>query len=546
MAGFLGSLDREGGPLARQIWGDVRLDGKRDLIRKFDAAERRTLEAATDTELLLRCYERWDEGCVQHLIGDFCFALWDRARRRLFCARDQFGVKPFFYALTGDGLVFSNRLAWMRAHPGVSDDLNELAVADFLLFGSNQDPSLTVFTDVRRLPAAHTLTWRSGTLQVQRYWTLPVSEPIRYRRAGDYAERFQELLDTAVAERTGARTAMLMSGGLDSTAVAASATRTLANVKAFTVVYDRLIPDQERHFSGIAARALDVPVQYLAADTYDLYEWRPELQTPEPLDEPLCAVFTDHLRQVSDFSPLALSGHGGDPVLLASPDLAAQMIRTGRWGELASGAWQYMRSHGGIPRIGVRTAVRRSLGSGPGPQPQPELPCWLNPELERNWNLRQRASQLQAEPSPVHLARPRAYDYLTRVFWPNLFESYDPGFTNVPVEIRHPFFDVRLVTYALAVPPLPWFVDKTMLRAATRGRLPDVVRLRSKTPAGGDSIAARLPYAPWVDEWQLSPMLERFVDRKRIPKLAIDNGANWRPHLRPFSLNFWLQHLPKS
>ena len=92
-------------------------------------------QAAPDSELILHAYAAWGEACVQHLRGDFAFAIWDARRKVLFCARDHFGVKPFYYAELDGVFIFSNTLDCVRLHPDVSGELNESAVADFLLFG---------------------------------------------------------------------------------------------------------------------------------------------------------------------------------------------------------------------------------------------------------------------------------------------------------------------------------------------------------------------------------------------------------------------------
>ena len=110
------------------------------------------LASATDVELILRAYQVWGEDCVERLLGDFCFAIWDAPRRRLFCARDQMGVKPFFYAHLGSCFIFSNTLDCVRQHPAVSDRINDLAIADFLVYDMSQDPGATAFVDIRRLP----------------------------------------------------------------------------------------------------------------------------------------------------------------------------------------------------------------------------------------------------------------------------------------------------------------------------------------------------------------------------------------------------------
>ena len=180
-----------------QVWivADARVDGRGELRRKLAGHGCRDLEEATDAELILQSYLVWGEACVQHLIGDFAFAIWDEPRRRLFGARDHFGVKPFYYARVGNCLVFSNTLNCLRMHPDVSDKLNDLAIADFLLFGFNQDPATTTFADINRVPPAHCLTWQDGALQVRRYWTLPQEGPLRYPRAAGLRGPFQGIAD---------------------------------------------------------------------------------------------------------------------------------------------------------------------------------------------------------------------------------------------------------------------------------------------------------------------------------------------------------------
>ena len=169
----------------------------------------------TDVERILRAYETWGEDCVAHLIGDFAFAIWDKRKRRLFCARDHFGVKPFFYARVGNSFVFSNTLNVLRLDRRVSDELNEKAVADYLELGLNQDLSSTVFRDIHRLPAGHTLSLANGSITTRCYWTPAVKREVRFRKPEDYVEQFNEIFSAAVKDRLRTdRVSISMSGGL--------------------------------------------------------------------------------------------------------------------------------------------------------------------------------------------------------------------------------------------------------------------------------------------------------------------------------------------
>ncbi len=279
--------------LGDNIWiaADARVDGRSELVAKLTAAGQNAPSNATDAELILRSYRAWGEACLEHLLGDFAFAIWDGREQKLFCARDQMGVKPFYYASIGSLLVFSNTLDCVRQHPAVSDRLNDLAIADFLLFDINQDAATTSYSDIRRLPAAHSLRCERAAVSIRRYWTLSVTEPVRFQRESEYIEQFRALLEQAVEDRLRTKSAgILMSGGLDSTTVAATARRILAvngnenGLFAGTLALDKLTPDDERHYATLVAGALKIPIQFQTADDSQLFDGadNPEDRSPFP------------------------------------------------------------------------------------------------------------------------------------------------------------------------------------------------------------------------------------------------------------------------
>jgi asparagine synthase (glutamine-hydrolysing) len=549
--------ERQPHSLDGQVWitADARLDDRQTLIDKLKGHGRQVTPAVPDVELVLHAYHAWGEGCVEHLLGDFAFAVWDGRARRLFCARDHFGVKPFYYARVGDCLVFSNTLNCVRLHPGVSDRLNDLAIADFLLFGRNQEPAATTFADIQRLPAAHCLTCQGGQSRLRRYWTLPTDGQVRYRRPGDYVERFQELLRWAVRDRLRTtRVAVSMSGGLDSTSVAATAKGLLTegnrpfDLRAFTMVYDRLIPDQERHYSGLAAQALGIPVHYLALDDYKAFDRRdePELHSPEPAPYPFPAVGADYFRQIASHSRVALTGEGGDAVFFSSPSYFRGLLRNGRFGQAAVELGTYLLSHRRLPPLGtgVCSRLRHLFGKTPS---GPAYPPWLKKDLATRLQLPARWKRLRAgtRSGPTHPLRPQAYESLADPVWLTVFEGNDPGVSLFPVEVRNPFFDVRLVNYLLAIPPLPWFADKELVRVAMRGHLPEAIRRRPKAPLAGfpEVEQCRTGIEQQVDGFDPHPRLTAYVERDVIPRLTGDGDpTTFSANLRPLSLNYWLRY----
>ena len=462
----------------------------------------------TDAEFILAAYEKWGDDCAKHLLGDFAFAIWDERRQRLFCARDHFGVKPFFYSHTADSFNFSSTLNELK----VSTTLNEIAVGDYLLFGVNQDQSTTIFKDIQRLPPGHTLTVENNQIKIQRYWTPSLPAEIRFRDPGSYVERFSELLSLAVQDRLRAdRVAVSMSGGLDSTSLAAIACEH-STVGAFAIVYDTLIPDQERRYSSLAAERLGIPITHLNADPYSLFDEQVpgDMDQPEPfLLSPLTAQFHNLLRLCADFAPVGLTGYDGD---------------------------SFMNE----PRVKMRTRIGRMLRKN---DYHGFFPEWIDESFASRTNLRERCRQFWVKPKFER--RPAAMSALNSKTWTALFEGYDPGATRLNLEVRHPFIDLRLVEYLLAIPAVPWCVNKHILRSAMKNKLPDAVLNRHKTGLAGDPALqlVRRASVRWLDSFEVSPQLRAFVNLDRRRSVVEEETADglWAS-LRVFALNYWLTH----
>jgi asparagine synthase (glutamine-hydrolysing) len=431
-------------------------------------------------------------------------------------------------------------------------------VGDFLIWESNENPETTFFAGIQRLPAAHTLIWSNGDLRTRRYWDMPIEDEIRYRRESDYADRFVELLDEAVNDRLRTdRVGIFMSGGMDSTTIAATANKLLSlknapfDLRAYTTVYDRLIPDEERRYSGLAAEYLGIPINYTVADDYQLYERfdEPESRRPEPGNCPLTAMTVDQYRRMASHTRVTLTGQGGDFVLRGSFSYLINLFKSLRFGQALMEVGGYILKHRGLPQIGFRTRVRRWLKRPPW---EPSYPAWLNRDFEARLNLPERWNQLLAERPHVHPRRPEAYRLLTASIWTKLFEGYDPEMTNFPIETRHPLFDLRLLSYLMALPTLPVCVNKRLMRVAMQGLLPEETLRRPKTPLAADPTPDQLKNCGRRLWQSFAPVktLSQYVD---LPKYAnsefVDGSAHPRKldsdlaslEMRPLSLNHWLK-----
>jgi asparagine synthase (glutamine-hydrolysing) len=539
--------------LREDLWitADARIDAREDLIHQLRAKDIQVSGNVPDSTLILHAYDTWGEACIEHLLGDFAFAIWDARARRLFCARDHFGVKPFYYASFANCLIFSNTLDCLRTHPQVSDHLNDLAIADFLIFDYNQDPSTTSFTDIQRLPNSHALRCEADRISVRRYWKLSITTPAHYTTSNEYVEHFREIFDAAVADRLRTSHAcVLMSGGLDSPTVAASARGILtrrgdgSGLSAYTEVYENLIPHEERYYANLVADALKIPIQYMLCDDYRLFGNADQSGNggPEPSHVAWPDATSDELRQVGLKHRVALTGFGGDPTFasLLSRHFR-QLFKQWKFGRALADAARYFSAEGRLSRLYFGARWRRWF---PSKTENSWYPGWMNEDLEKRLDLRERWNTLSRGTACPEAVRPEASAALGAQFWQSLFEGYDSGWTRVPVEVCHPFFDLRLVNFLLALPTLPWCSDKELLREAFRGVLPDAVRLRRKSPLLADPLLRVLqrPEAEKADQFEPVARLEHYVHRNRVPPVFREKDA-WSAwiNLRPLSLNDWLQ-----
>lgn len=547
--------------LDERVWllGDIRLDAREALRSKLEQFGETADACATNEELILRAWRLWAEKSLEEFIGDFSFAIWDAQSGQLWCARSLLGARPFFYSHASSQLVFSNTLRSVRISPAVSDRLDPRFVGDFLLQSWCADAERTAFSDLRRLPAGHLLHYSRGEVRVRRFTSLPMEEPLFLKSPRDYVEVFRSHLREAVRDRLPkAPAAVFMSGGLDSTSVAAVAANLLAEkgappeaLRAYTVDYTPLIDDHEGKFASLAARHIGIPIEILSGSSCVPFTGVDDLSlsTPEPWSEPFFALHVEHYRQVATRSRVVLSGDGGDDILTGRAwPYVRQLLKRGRVDTSTILLVSYIIRHGEFPplRAGLRSRLRRWMGRT---QETSNYPPWLDPSFEKELHLRDRWLELQQPAKELHAIHPAGYASLSGAFWPNIFEGEDAGWTGIPVETRAPLLDLRLIRFLLRVPPVPWCMHKELLREAMRGLLPEEVRTRRKTPLRGDPLLVHVEKNGW--EPALSDnaceRLQMFVNCRMHratshPALGCDLWAD----LRPLALNHWLKSVENS
>jgi len=538
-----------------RVWllGDVRLDGREELRHELEQRDESIPASATDEELVLRAWRQWGEAGLPKLLGDFSFALWDEAARQLWCVRDLIGARPFFYAQSADGFYFSNTLEVVRLAPGVSLELDPQFIGDFLLQEWCEDGARTVYRDIHRLQAGHTLVFSDKGLCVRRYTDFSVEEPLRLKRPEEYVERFNELLQKAVRDRLPRGSCgIFLSGGLDSTSIAAVASkvakqeRTSGSLLAHTIDCRPMFNDEEGYLASLVAENLGIDIEILSGASCLPYEgWGGSLlRTPEPYHDPFLLLTQRQYQQVQGRARVVLTGYGGDDILTgqAWPYLT-YLLRQRSFGTIVKTFGAYILKHGRIPplRGGFRTRLRRWVGRT---NPQAEFPPWLEPDFVEQNNLHGRWLDLQESPEPIHQLHPIAFAGLSSGFWSSALEGEDAGWTGAPVELRAPLLDQRLLRFLLRLPPVPWCMKKALLREAMRGLLPEQIRARPKTPLLGDLTELFIESKKWqpVPLPEPTAELRKFVDWERLgTTLATAAGSTLWVGLRPISLFYWLK-----
>ena len=264
----------------------------------------------SDTEVLLHGYEEWGEGMLARLRGMFSFAIWNEAEQTLFCARDHFGIKPFYYYLTDEGeLLFGSEIKSFLAHPGFKKELNQSQLELYLSYQYSPGED-TFFKGVKKLLPAHSLLWKAGQVDVKRYWE-PRFEPEEGKTLSEWESRVEEIMRQSVAAHkiSDVEVGSFLSSGVDSSYMAY-----LAHVdKTFTVGFANKQYD-ETDYAAEFSKFMGVNNYAYRIEPEEYWENLPRIQYH--MDEPLADAASVALyfvnREAARQVKVCLSGEGAD------------------------------------------------------------------------------------------------------------------------------------------------------------------------------------------------------------------------------------------
>ncbi|TPL48255.1 lasso peptide isopeptide bond-forming cyclase [Mesorhizobium sp. B2-4-6] len=495
-----GPLTMAGGKLA--VTADCRLDNRDELLARLGMRDR----SIADATLIMRAYLKWGEACPTYLQGDFAFAIWDGERQALFCARDHFGVKPFYYHSTGRRFAFASEIGPILALDGIGRRLSEHQISGFLA-GLPDDPQATPYAEIFRLPARHGMTVAGRQVVLRRYWQI---EPSQRPPRSDAAEEFRHLFAQSVENRMRGTPAVgaMLSGGLDSSSIAClaglrAAAKRGPKLKTFSLVFDKGSSMDEKPFIDAVLDDNPLDATLIAVSNY-----APFAEFERILEEQEGTFLAPGLSLTRDLYRTAgakgvkvlLDGHGGDEVVSQGHGHLHELANAGRWFELwrelhsaantygegmLSLYFKFLTIYGPAWRIARMRSMARRLVGKVRRRPASAPRAWaglVNSDLARRTDLAERFHRSGYMPASVSASEALTHRWLLSTgLVPHAFEVLDKAAANFGVEPRYPFWDKPLVEFCLALPGEEKLKDgfgRHVLRRAMQGVLPPAVQWR--------------------------------------------------------------------
>lgn len=503
----------------------------------------------TDTEVILHAYEEYGDRCVEQLNGMFGFAIWDAANRRLLLARDRLGIKPLYYWLAGDKLVFGSELKAVIQHAAVPREIDPVGLNHFLTLEYIPAPT-TIFKGINKLPPGHVLIFQNEACRIEKYWDVPFREVPQ--NEAECVEALTELIRDAVRLRLVSDVPLggFLSGGIDSSSIVAFMSEAMTEpVQTFSIGFDDQTYNELPYARAVAAHfGTNHYEEILKPDITSLAE-----RLVRHLDEPFGDFSIVPTYLVSEMArrhvTVVLSGDGGDEIFGGYETYMAQNFdRFYQWlpARLRQQALPALMAR--VPpqpaKKGLINKAKRFVEGGalPASLQHTRWMMFMNdgdkaslyrPDLRSEINgLTPRSvieQYFQQVPQLDPLAQQQYVDVKTYLV-DNILTKVDRMSMAASLEARVPLLDHRVVEFAMSLPAhlkLNRGQTKIILRRAMATRLPAMVLNK---PKQGFSI----PLKHWL-RGPLRPMMTDLLSTGNVRR---------RGYFQPQCVSQWIsEHL---
>ncbi len=509
----------------------------------------------SDTEVLIKSYRQWGTECVERFVGMWAFALWDSRSRQLFCSRDRFGIKPFYFISNGARFCFASEYKPLKKTGLFSNDLNINQIYRGLQLGWLNYKDESYFNCIKILPAAHNLLITNGRVKIWRYWDVDLA---RKSSLGfeEKKEEFRRLFLQSIRQhsRSDVVLASCLSGGLDSSAIVSAAARLNSkNVfKTFTIYYDGDGEVDEREFANavIGENPNVEPYFYSPRETEieeALHEVIHYFDVPISGSAPISRHFLMRMIREHDIK-VVLDGQGSDEYLAGyrhtAPRYLADVISKPDLGKYLK-TLSVIRQNEGLAFGNVMDVIAKSF-----------LHLFLNEHKIANLEYRKGTFLPLSNQSIVRLQQQKGsrvdeflYHLLFDTKLNSLLHTEDRNSMAYSIEARVPFLDHRLVEFGFTLSNDDRYhmgVSKYILREGLKELLPAKVYKRKDkkgfvTP--GETKWLRGPLKHYLGEMKQTNY--DFLHRDRVRSLIAEyeKGSNKDVRLiwRLMTLHIWLK-----
>lgn len=506
----------------------------------------------SDTEAVLLAYAQWGLDFVTHLNGMFALALWDSRRRRLILCRDRMGIKPLYHAEVPGGVAFASEIKALRVLPGVDDGLDIHALDQYMTCGYVVHPR-TLMRGIRKVdPGTMLILEPDMEPRVIRYWQLQF-RPDRRPRADEWGEQVRALFTDAVRLRLRSDVPLgtLLSGGVDSTAIAATMVRLRRDaydINSFCTGVDMPGARNEFHWAAMVARKLGLRHHELRLSSAQFGAALIDATRilDEPILEPMVALLLSVCRLARQHVTVLLSGEGSDETwfgytsyrLMYAIELAQKLMperarpHLSTWLGRVADALPMSARLAKLMRLAAEPLERRYLGLNYFDTTVKDAiytPGLRGALAERDAREYMRALYDDAG-GPEALSRMAAVDCRAWLVDNTLFRS-DHMSMAASLELRVPFLDHRLIELSARIPArfkVRWNDQKVLLKQALSDRLPANVRKRRKmgfpTPI---AVLFRSDWSREVEHFITTPSAttEGLFDRDRLTRMLAEHRS---------------------
>jgi asparagine synthase (glutamine-hydrolysing) len=546
------------------ITADARLDNRDDLIQRLRLQSLPDRQL-TDSYLILRAYRQWGEHCLERLLGDFAFAIWDQTNQVMFCGRDHMGVKPFVYHHSRQSFIFASEVKGVLAWPQVPRNLDEMRIAQHLCVVA-EEKVRTFYQAVVRLPAAHGLLIYPDGQRQWCYWQPDTKTELRLGSDEAYAEAFHDLFTATVhcRMRSAYRVGSMLSGGLDSSSIACIGRNYLAQTGSkelfptFSAVFPSLAKDypeiDERPYIKAVIDSGGFEPHNIYADQFSPLESR--AQADWHIDGPSLAfnLYMDWIifKAAQEQGVRVLfSGQDGDSTVGYGHEYLTHLARRGRWLKMHQEAkqlakvfynsrvsaqflmWQYGFRYLIPPAVWQLRDALRPKGKKTRGLAASRL---INPAFAKRLGLDDYLHDLDCHKKRACSIREEHASHLVDGVMEYTLETLDQLASAFSVQMRYPFCDKRLIEFCVSVPPgqrLQQGWTRSIQRRGMDSVLPKEVRWRpDKGNLSANFKQKMAQEQTFLDDAILNQghLVEDYVNLSVLQKAYRQHGAQMMMH----------------